>query len=617
MKLFFLTLICCLLIAEASAQSLIELIQDNVHVAGLPAEDNSGSVPRQIKVRFRLWGTVTADQKVHLEIPQASARNFAEIINPDITFVKTDFKPGQSVEMTKDVYLKIAKPGKTDSLRFDLAITEKKNGSKNRLGIQIDTAKPAATEKKDNNESSANNVKPGTTSPASDTTKQKNDSTGKTTTANTSCNCIKMGKKENTIYPLLKKDTSTIVPVTVHLRVTDTCKTPVKVNFALQTPYQYNSSLTLIKSSANVDPKTKNKDGFVDVTLYLEQKGIDTFNYDEDFYITLADCTVNDSTPASTLVRVSQVGMYNPNKPFWVELGANFDLLDGLQANNLYGGVFLYKKDIRPFFRKDTRSPGNRNLGIMAGVYESKSTSQESTAQLSPLMYFKPNKMIGSVRGADSFYAYLDTGKIAATTTVTSTGLFFSPQVRLTNGSAEDDGIHVFASFWMEMVWQRYKTTYDYSQSALYDSTIVVKGTDQYNKVGTKPQDQTRDVRSHYFGLGLPVFAKFKDANLFVNSVVGYTNQMLALADLRPVSDSISNSNFIKYTKDANGALNPLTTPKKNWNCFYIFQFRLSEETFGLSFTGEIRGLMLKNVKPVISLALSKKFDLNKLMLFK
>jgi hypothetical protein len=53
--------------------------------------------------------------------------------------------------------------------------------------------------------------------------------------------------------------------------------------------------------------------------------------------------------------------------------------------------------------------------------------------------------------------------------------------------------------------------------------------------------------------------------------------------------------------------------PACNWNFFYLFQFRLNEEKYGISFTGEVRGLMLKNAKSIIALSLSKKIDLGDL----
>ena len=53
--------------------------------------------------------------------------------------------------------------------------------------------------------------------------------------------------------------------------------------------------------------------------------------------------------------------------------------------------------------------------------------------------------------------------------------------------------------------------------------------------------------------------------------------------------------------------------PKRNWNPFALVQFRLNEEKYGISITGEVRSMLMRDAKPVVSLALSKKFDLSDL----
>lgn len=433
------------------------------------------------------------------------------------------------------------------------------------------------------------------------------------------CQCLSIVPEEASIIPLISsnKDTTTIQAIRIKLkRKATNCIPPEKLTFYIPDIYSGRAIPFLINPIESYQKDVKDS-LIIQTTLYVGLKGVDTFSTDEVYVIKLAGCSIEKTKDSYFLLRVSEAGAYNPTKPFWVELGANFDLLDGLQANNMYGGVFLYKKDIRSVFSRRKLKTPNNNLAIFAGVYESKSTSQESTSELSPLIYFNPVRM-APLPTSDSVRAFVDTGKASATTIVSNTGLFFSPQIRLTKGSADKDGFNLFASLWIEMVWQKYKTVYNFRESGLADSFMISRTSladaNLYRSIGTKPSDQNRDLRTHYFGVGLPVFAKFGDANLFVNSVFGATNQLLALAALRPVTDT----SIFKTTKGSgNEMLAAFKTPEKHWNAFYLFQFRLSEEKYGISFTGEIRGLILSNVKPVISLALSKKFDLTKLILYK
>jgi len=53
--------------------------------------------------------------------------------------------------------------------------------------------------------------------------------------------------------------------------------------------------------------------------------------------------------------------------------------------------------------------------------------------------------------------------------------------------------------------------------------------------------------------------------------------------------------------------------PACSWNPFYLIQFRLNEEKYGISFTGEVRSILLRDSKSVITISLSKKFDLSDL----
>ncbi len=295
---------------------------------------------------------------------------------------------------------------------------------------------------------------------------------------------------------------------------------------------------------------------------------------------------------------------YNPNKPFWIEVGSNFDLLDGIQANNPFFGVFFHKRDIRPFFTKGKVRPNNaqKNFGIFAGVFGSKTITVNQTEDLFIRSYFNNNSFIPGK--PDSLKVFKDAGKYATKTSVKNIGLFFSPQLRLTEGSANADGLHIFLSFWAELQWQQITQENDFSQLVRIDSSI--KGINQIEALSikgsgfTNSQKTESDIRSHYFGFGLPIYFREKDVQLFVHPILGISNQPAA-AYLR-----------------AQQQFNPegLNIERK-WSPFYAIQFRLNEEKYGIAFTGEVRGLLSKNNPPFVSIALSKKFDLNKFMEFK
>ncbi len=309
-------------------------------------------------------------------------------------------------------------------------------------------------------------------------------------------------------------------------------------------------------------------------------------------------------------IRLTEKGMYEPRKPFWVEIGANFDLVDGVQANNLFSGVFLRMLDIRPVLKsikkKDTIAAGRepKNLGIFAGVYESKTLTSTLDGSSSEFSYYNTQSLavtnaVTPKVNAGEIGGFNDAAAVQKSQVVKNLGLFLSPMVRLTNGSANRDGFHVFSSLWMELLWQRVDVTTQYSSFSRLD-TISIPKADLY-KYANKPADQQTvsrtssvDLRSHYFGFGLPIMVRQGDTNLFVNVVLGHTNQ--------PKSDPT-----VGFTAPTD----------RVWNWFYVIQFRLNEEKYGISFTGEVRGLTIQNSPPFVSLALSKKFDLTKFLEFK
>lgn len=419
--------------------------------------------------------------------------------------------------------------------------------------------------------------------------------------------------------------------------------------------YKKNSvTIALINKTINIDSldiQTLNHGKSINKVVYIQTTSIKNFNIDEFVYL-----TVND-TP-SHQIRISSVGMYSANKPFWVEIGANFDLLDGLQANNLYGGVFMYKKDAtRLSFRKRPLSKQisadekklddllhlqlvkkgkeissidslkktirlakiaerrqNQNLGLFGGVYEDKTISSKIVFNSIDQHYYDFNSYRPTkYKGKTGYPIFKDTGAVSATTTVNNLGLFFSPQLRITNSPAESNGIHVFVSLWLEMVWQRIKSNYNYLKSGKID-TMVLGTIDSLKMYSPKIPSEDADYRSHFFGVGLPIYFKEGDYSLFVNTIVGLTTQRFI-----PLQTSEQQSPPLQQSSDLQSSnyLKTNAVESDNWRKFYLFQFRLNEEKYGISFTGEIRGLFYKNNQPLITLALSKKFDLTKLLEFK
>jgi hypothetical protein len=284
------------------------------------------------------------------------------------------------------------------------------------------------------------------------------------------------------------------------------------------------------------------------------------------------------------------------DKPFWIEVGTNFDLLDKIKTNNFYAGVYMFSKDIAAFHspRRITSNGDTgrlNNISFTGGVYEAQSTGVSSTSTAG-IVFRTPNSLLR------------DTGRVTANTSVKSIGILFSPHFKITPGKTESDGFHAFLSGYIEIIWQTVNSTIKYPKGA--DSVLVSNATESALKnYPYKEAALNYDFRSQYIGGGIPIYIKEKGFNLYINTVMGLTNQRFYISNYHPgqfEDNNIMGSNY----------LNQLTfnSPKTRWNSFYLFQYRLNEVAYGITFSGEIRGLFIRDSKAVITLALSKKFDL-------
>lgn len=428
---------------------------------------------------------------------------------------------------------------------------------------------------------------------------------------------------------------------TVHVRITTSGKYNAKVadsnvvDFELKklnlpnNPRLVNSRIFLPKEMWDTAGKSK------DTTVILgimSKKMKDTLEFDETGHITIK----GQPDPYHTIRYTNSILLaehkYDPTKPFWVEVGANFDLIDGLKPNNFFTGVFFHERDSRPFFRRDSNRLKQtlrkidskakpvryeriqnkinytsdrrkmNNLGIFAGIFDSETVTNSQDNNWTTAKYFDSSSFANN--RTDSILLHTGAGKYLTQRTVKNLSLFFSPQVRLTNGSANEDGLHFFTSLWAELQWQQIIETRTFQAIATKDSLVHIRTLDTFRYVGASKE---KDIRSHYIGIGFPIY--FRESTpltndlvqLLINPVIGFTNQA-------------TKNYLVDYERYELAQLSgkSLGEPTRKWNPFYIVQFRLNEEKYGIAFTGEVRGLLMKNNPPYVSLALTKKFDLTK-----
>ncbi|MDB5138705.1 MAG: hypothetical protein JWR12_621 [Mucilaginibacter sp.] len=341
------------------------------------------------------------------------------------------------------------------------------------------------------------------------------------------------------------------------------------------------------KAEQNDEQETDTVIGLLDVPLKIITTGLnDSLN--NVSYIDLILNGQNHIHGGSQKIRLSI-----KDKPFWAEVGTNFDLLDKIKTNNFYAGVYMFDKDIARIGGKK----GENNISFTGGVYESQSLSTRSTSA-SGLSY------------RDLSSVHRDTGTLSANTSVKSIGILFSPHLKLTDGKTDANGLHMFLSFYTELLWQTINTNFDYSKIGKKDSIVATANLPMpISKYPYKENSLSYDFRSHYFGFGIPIYIREKEFNLYVNPVFGISNQKFYVNAYK--SQTAENNEPLTQNYVTNLTF---LNPNGNWNGFYLVQYRLNEVAYGLTFSGEVRGLLLRSAKPVVTLALSKKFDLSALL---
>ncbi len=418
------------------------------------------------------------------------------------------------------------------------------------------------------------------------------------------CDCISLVQQDTTLPFLYSKKNDSakyIISIKIKLNTKD-CPVPKKdtiIHIIVKSLKSTSAPELLVKTVSLDSSDWRNPDAVVERTVVILAKSVSSLPKDELCYLGVEGC--ENSLDKTQIIRFSKEA--NPNKdPFWVDLGMNFDLFDDVKPNNFYAGVFMFKKDVTDGFGKNEK--GGKRISFTGGVYETKSTNIIASSD-SGLIYRDGRSYLFNNNSNPRGYPYFrDTGAFKASSVISNLGIFFSPHYRLNKVHTETNGFHWFVSLYLEMLWQKIHTSFDYA-NVKTDTVYHTASLDTIYNIPFKESALRQDYRSQYIGIGVPIYIKDDKFSFYENNVFGITNQkyQVVTKETKSIpSDKIKTTTFDGIEK---------TT--KRWNPFLILQFRLTEETIGLSFTGEVRTLLIKDTKPVITLALSKKFDLAKL----
>ena len=285
-------------------------------------------------------------------------------------------------------------------------------------------------------------------------------------------------------------------------------------------------------------PKDQAADTFIDVVVEIKSDTIQTEG-DESFILSLIpiiDYGVNMTiTPNAThMVRIKNgldKNKLNKDQNFGAEdfrldLGSNFDLLDGLKGQGLYANVFTYAPDlvkisfpVKEEAKKDRSKAKGLKIGILSGIRRNRTFNDSTTVNTARGITYL---VIDSLKSQPDAVKYLRSEyNISDQTSFDNTSLHFSPIVRL----YKNEKSTAFLAFGYNLERRKRNSQITYALVKT-DSIIGAPGRRQSE---IEPQRTLkRTYHDHHFFIKTPMFFKVNKVNVNIVPTFGYVDSDFA-----------------------------------------------------------------------------------------
>ncbi len=251
-------------------------------------------------------------------------------------------------------------------------------------------------------------------------------------------------------------------------------------------------------------------------------------------------------------------------------IGTNFDLVDGLKANNLFfaANVFLPPGEI------------NNKVGVYLSLYGNRTmTATDSTSNV--IRDYKFTKITDTSYWKHSAQFDMRTSRVSD-----NLGAYISPLIKIWGASKFSSNIRLFYSPSLEFVWRRTQTTNSFSNVRLKDSIVVIGDNVNSIEFGDKSVQYSNE---YSFNVGLLSFFlvhENKQISVRVHCSVGYS------------------SNYLP--EHPNGLSTETTSAYKTYSdMFFTGRAWITEATTGITLQAEITNTLI-NPRPYYGVTLSK-----------
>lgn len=325
---------------------------------------------------------------------------------------------------------------------------------------------------------------------------------------------------------------------TVKLKIVDqvTIDATYKVNINPATVVSA-EDYTLLTSHITI-PKNQAANSFINIMFEIKSDTI-LAEGDESFTINLSplanyDANIKIEPTTSHSIRIKNgvdKNKFNKDQKFGAEdfrldLGSNFDLLDGLQGQGLYANVFTYAPDlvkisfpVKAEAKRDRTKAKGLKIGILSGIRRNRTFNDSTTVQSQRETTYA---VIDTLAGQPNSFQYLRTEiNMTNQTSFDNTSLHLSPIIRLYKNKKSTAFLAL--GYNLERRKRQTKLTF----TAIETDTIVRPPGLRGSRIEPN-REFNRTYYDHHYFIKTPMFFNVNKVNINIVPTIGFVNSQLA-----------------------------------------------------------------------------------------
>lgn len=383
-------------------------------------------------------------------------------------------------------------------------------------------------------------------------------------------------KSEN----IIRKETEVTIPITIKMEMSSIPKDSLSLySFEIKAN---DKTSTIAHSQYNIEHNKGKLDELnSEYNAYLTLYGDTASDRERHIYFFIditkngksVEVNVSDTNKTLDLVitEVRALNKYN----YLAYVGTNFDLVDGIKAQNLFFATSMFCPPQRE---------GN-GFGFNLTLYGNRTLTSTDTSGI--IRY--TSRIVGV--GGDSAKYYEEEALKTTKRVTDNLGATFSPLIRLGTWSNPERITKIYLAPQFEFIWRRTQINTTYTEAKLVDSFYRANRPITGTLILT-PKNETIPLNIYDVYLGL------------LGGYLSHENKDISIRFQASVGPSVS---YISSNGKSNTVYPPFNRVT-NWTC--ILRTWITEPVTGITFGAEVTNNLTKNYQPYFNVTLSKAINL-------